>query len=90
MKKAITTFAILVGLTLGGYAQGGGLFQKGAEPEYSNRDAGPNNPMMPIGHGFTSDVNSQNGEPTGPLGSGVAVLLGLGAAYVVAKKRREE
>ena len=40
---------------------------------------GPNLP----GHGAT-------GEQNGPLGSGVAVLLGLGAAYLIGKKRKEE
>ena len=32
---------------------------------------------------------SDDNEPA-PLGSGVAVLLGLGAAYAVAKKRNEK
>ena len=87
MKKAITTFAILFGLTLGGYAQGGGLFQKGAEPEYSNRDAGSNNPMLPTQHGFNSDVN---GDGNTPLGTGIVVLASLGAAYLVGKKRQSK
>jgi hypothetical protein len=34
--------------------------------------------------------HNTNGNMDAPLGSGVAVLLGLGAAYMVAKKRREE
>ena len=40
---------------------------------------GPNLP----GHGDQGDQN-------GPLGSGVAVLLGLGAAYLIGKKRNEK
>jgi LPXTG-motif cell wall-anchored protein len=32
---------------------------------------------------------SDDNEPA-PLGSGIAVLVGLGAAYLVGKKRREE
>ena len=35
------------------------------------------------GHGESDDGDA-------PLGSGIAMLLGLGAAYAVAKKRREE
>ena len=85
MKKTITTLAVLLGLTLGGYAQGG-LFQKGAEPERGDRSTS-SNPMMPNQHGYNGDVN---GDGTTPLGSGVAVLLGLGAAYLVGKRRKEE
>ena len=86
MKKLALTIAIVLGLSLTTFANNdGGLFQRGAsEPNsgiYGTRDGilGPNLP----GHGETGDVDA-------PLGSGVAVLLGLGAAYMVAKKRREE
>jgi hypothetical protein len=34
-------------------------------------------------HGETGDVDA-------PLGSGIVLLASLGAAYMVAKKRREE
>ena len=40
--------------------------------------------LLPTQHGTNTDTNGT------PLGSGVAVLLGLGAAYLVGKKRREE
>ena len=87
MKKLALTLAVVFGLSLTTFANNndGGLFQRGAsEPNsgiYGTRDGilGPNLP----GHGETGDVDA-------PLGSGVAVLLGLGAAYMVAKKRREE
>lgn len=87
MKKQIITLTILLGLGLSAFAQSGnhngGMFQKGPEPrEYSNnRDYDA--PMLPSSHGET-------GDQSGPLGSGVAVLLGLGAAYLVGKKGREE
>jgi hypothetical protein len=44
-----------------------------------------NNPILtlPSGHGDTDDTSA-------PLGSGIAVLMGLGAAYLVGKKRKEE
>jgi hypothetical protein len=86
MKKLALTIAIVLGLSLTTFANNdGGLFQRGAsEPNsgiYGTRDGilGPNLP----GHGETGDVDA-------PLGSGIAVLLGLGAAYMVAKKRNED
>ena len=86
MKKLALTIAIVLGLSLTTFANNdGGLFQRCAsEPNsgiYGTRDGilGPNLP----GHGETGDVDA-------PLGSGVAVLLGLGAAYMVAKKRNED
>ena len=87
MKKLALTIAIILGLSMTSFADpnGGGLFQRGAEPEYfGNRGEGdPDMPLLP-NHG--SDQN----EGATPLGSGIAVLAGLGAAYLVAKKRREE
>ena len=63
---------------------GGGMFQRGAiggEQTLFNRDGGLLN--LPSIHGDTEDQE-------GPLGSGVALLLGLGGAYLVAKKRKEK
>ena len=87
MKKLTLTIAILLGLSMTTLAeghQGGGLFQRGAsteEMEYANRDAMPVLPM----HG------SQNNEDANtPVGSGIAVLLSLGAAYLVGKKHKAE
>ena len=85
MKKQILTTAIILSLGLGAFAQGG-LFQKGEDPEYQTRDVMP---MMPNQHGVQTDANG-NGKPVSPLGSGIAMLLTLGGAYLVAKKRNEE
>ena len=85
MKKLALTIVVVLGLGLTTFANNdGGLFQRGAsEPTstelFSNRDG---NPMLPD-HGFSTNQNA-------PLGSGIAVLLGLGAAYMVAKKRKED
>jgi hypothetical protein len=86
MKKLALTIAVVLGLGLTSFANtnDGGLFQRGAsEPAttelFSNRDG---NPLL-RGQGGSGNAHA-------PLGSGVAVLLGLGAAYMVAKKRREE
>jgi len=88
MKKLVLTIAVVLGLGLTSFANtnDGGLFQRGAaEPAsglYGDRGMRDINPNLP-GHGGTDDADA-------PLGSGVAVLLGLGAAYMVAKKHREE
>ncbi len=87
MKKIALTTAIILGLSMTTFADGGGLFQRGTEPEnatYGNRDGSVTSPMLP-GHG-----QEGNQDANGPLGSGIAVLLGLGGAYLVAKKRKED
>jgi len=89
MKKLALTIAIVLGLGMATFANPdeGGLFQRGTTPAneslYGAREGeGLMTPGLP-GHG------SGGNEPA-PLGSGIAVLLGLGAAYMVGKKRREE
>ena len=89
MKKLALTIAIVLGLSMTTFANpdGGGLFQRGeVSPEanaiYGNREG---NPILPKHEQF----GNQDANET-PLGSGIAVLLGLGAAYAVGKKRREE
>ena len=86
MKKTILTIAIVLGLGLTTFADpnhGGGLFQRGvADEEYYGMSGynrtGSTLPMLP-NHNL---VGSQNA----PLGSGITVLLGLGAAYLIRKK----
>ena len=94
MKKLIATMTIVLGLTMTTYAQGG-LFHRGASApdgeraEYSLREGekggGEATPMLPI-HEPTDGPGNQ----PAPVGSGLAILVGLGAAYLVGKKRREE
>ena len=86
MKKLIITTAIILGLGLTTFANPGGLFQRGTtDEEYTGsssyfRDGG--SPMLPS-HGATTNQNA-------PLGTGIAVLTALGAAYLVGKKRKED
>ena len=85
MKKLALTIAIVLGMSISSFAEnGGGLFQRGetSDEVYYNRD---NNPMLPS-HGL---YENQDADQT-PIGGGVAVLLGLGAAYLVGKKRKED
>ena len=84
MKKQILTIAIILGLGLTSFAdpKGGGLFLRGDNKEASGlRDDDPT-PMLP--------AHNQIGDSDAPLGSGIAMLLTLGGAYLVAKKRNEE
>ena len=80
MKNLAFTIAIVFGLSMASFAQGG-LFQRGDVPteEQGNRGGGPGLP----GHG-------SEGHQDAPLGSGIVLLSALGGAYLVAKKRREE
>ena len=87
MKKTIMTLAIVLGLSMASFAEGGGLFGQGqAAPEENNTSVMSGNrlggnPALP-NHG-------ENTNQPAPLGSGIAVLIGLGAAYAVAKKRED-
>ena len=83
MKKLALAFAIVLGMTISVSAQEGGLFGKGAtrdEIGYGTRDGGAIG--LPSSHGATSDQGA-------PLGSGIAVLVGLGAAYAMTKKNKK-
>ena len=84
MKKTIITLTILLGLSLTTFADpnGGGLFQRGEDMTESHRTV---TPMLPNGHGLSDNQNADS-----PLGSGIALLTALGAAYLVGKKRKEE
>ena len=91
MKKLIATTAIILGLSMTTFAQGG-LFHRGASAgdgqraEYSlmNGAKGGENgatPMLPTHDGSGTD------QPA-PLGSGLVILAGLGGAYLIGKKRK--
>jgi hypothetical protein len=87
MKKLAMTLAIVLGLGVASYANGGGLFGQGqAAPEQSSTT------MMSgtrLGGGPALPDHGSEGNQPAPLGSGIAVLIGLGAAYAVAKKRED-
>ena len=75
------TLAIVLGLSMTTFADGGGLFQRGTQP-YGTRDGDPAMPGLP-NHG-------SEGNQDAPLGTGIAIMTALGAAYLIGKKRREE
>jgi hypothetical protein len=91
MKKQIMTIAIVLGLSMTSFAQGG-LFHRGANADGTpaevsltgdgTKGPGDNTPMLPI--------HNQDGEQPAPLGSGIVLLTALGAGYLMSKKHREE
>ena len=92
MKKLTLIIALILGTTMTTFAEGG-LFQRGynarngfsAYTYFSAKTVDGDDIDAPILPSHGSDQN----QPA-PLGSGIAVLMGLGAAYLVGKKRREE
>ena len=88
MKKLFITTAIILGLATTTFAdptEKGGLFMRGNTAERSMmREGEANAPMLP-NHGLGGNQNAD-----APLGTGIAVLLGLGAAYWMGKKRNED
>ena len=97
MRKLILTLAIILGISLTTFAEGG-LFNRGNNSSYGQTSGYSYydtkggfredvvTPMLPLHNQTTNHPASE----TTPLGSGIAVLLGLGAAYAVAKKRNEK
>ena len=86
MKKLALTIAIVLGIGLTSFADpnGGGVFQRGDETTGGNSSEwfSSHAPALPR-HGQTSNQSA-------PLGTGIAVLTALGAAYLVGKKRHNE
>ena len=95
MKKLALTFAIVLSFSLGAFAQGG-LFQYGdvsdedyygsvyyGYDQFDMRDPSSSGlfPKLPS-HGVEENQNA-------PLGSGALLLIGFGAAYAAAKRRKE-
>ena len=94
MKKLALTIVIVLGLGVSAFADGG-LFQRSYNAENGRsgylyfgqqtslfRETETPQPLMPL-HGLEDDQDA-------PIGSGIVMLMGLGAAYLVGKKRREE
>ena len=93
MKKLALTLAIVLTMGLNAVAQydedkfgiqpwfGSSLLGRDGSQADPTRDGAPL--ILPNVPGSVNDFAD-------PLGSGIAVLVGLGAAYLAAKKRKEE
>lgn len=90
MKKVALTLAIILGLSMTTFADpdGGGMFSRNKAANNNNNTRTEGGLLLPNKHGSNQDWNGE--EDDLPLGSGIAVLMGLGAAYLVGKKRKEE
>ena len=101
MKKLILTATIILSLTMGSFAQGfyqdneavgGGLFSRGPAYDGMTRDGGTFSLCLP-GHNSTTNWNGGSqghDDELLPLGSGVLLLVGFGAAYAMSKRKKED
>lgn len=88
MKKLALTIAIIIGFGIGVYAQGG-LFQYGAVSDEEYYGAGSNAPYR---NGYNMPLlpyHDQTENQNAPIGEGILILVGLGAAYAINKKAKE-
>ena len=85
MKKLALTLAIVLTMGLGAMAQDGGLLNRGVSFD-KNESRG----LRYANDNISLPQFGQQTDAPAPLGSGVAVLLGLGAAYLIGKKRNEK
>ena len=104
MKKLALTIALIIGIATCTFAQeyegNRGLFGRGEKQgsawdwdiwslglfedfDEMDREGDEAGLVLPGEHGLTDDTDA-------PLGTGIAVLTALGAAYLVNKRRREE
>lgn len=85
MKKSILILSLVLGLVIGASAQNGsGLFKRGDAMENTDRGFAKDGmtPGLPGQHGL-------EGDQPAPLGSGALLLIGLGAAYAIGKKKND-
>ena len=83
MKKIFLSLALVLAMGLTVSAQS--LFNYGPDSDANQPTRETMGLMLPSSHGEPGD---QNGTDT-PLGTGTAILLGLGAAYMITKKRKK-
>ena len=98
MKKAIVTIAIVLGIGMTTIAapNSGGLFKRGMADEeyygmgnygYFNPGRGLRATPEPI---FPEHNQDSNSDADAPLGAGIVLLMGLGATYLIGKRRKQD
>jgi len=81
MKKLALTIAIVLSMGIGASAQNSLLGKESYDEDFMDRtDA--TTPLILPGFGSEDDEDA-------PLGTGIAIMTALGAAYLVGKKRKE-
>ena len=92
MKKLALTIAIVLSITFGAMAQQytGGLFQRGmvSDEVYYGGGYGYDDYYDYRGTGLFLPIHGESDNMDAPLGGGIAILVGLGAAYAFARKRK--
>ena len=88
MKQTLLTIAIVLGLGLTAFADGGGLFQRGAMPEqevgiFGKTRTATGMPALP-NHNLL-----ENQDADAPMGTGIILLTTLGGVYLLNKRRKE-
>ena len=81
MKKLVLTIAIVLGLATGAMAQS--LFQKSVREQSNPTRDEVTTPLLPGSHNSTEDAEAD------PLTDGVLLLAGLGAAYLIGKRKKD-
>ena len=82
MKKILFTIALVITMVFSVSAQDG--FFRASNDNYGDRtDVSGTTPALPRGA-----VGSVNADQPAPLGSGLLVLMALGAGYAVRKKEK--
>ena len=102
MKKTFITLAIIFGLGLCSYAQGGGLFGYGAVSEeeddyytawyaFGQEQEFEDNSLFRFLKGSSGlpglPTHNEDENQDAPLGSGALLLVGFGAAYALKKRK---
>jgi len=92
MKKIALTIAIVLGMTIGAFAQSG-VFGYGYSGNNTNGNWGP---MWNHGQDWATPVflalpnlhGTNDNQDISPIGSGAALLIGFGAAYALKKRKQ--
>lgn len=100
MKKLTLIIAIALGMSLTTFADGGGFFNRGTAEEketdiHATTFFNYNNTEMIKGTGDSEDPlfpglpgHGTNENEDAPLGSGMVLLLGFGAAYALKNRKK--
>ena len=88
MKKLLLTIAIVLGMGMMSFAQEAEVYEEaGLFGKASGIFRGEGDESL---FNLPSLNDEDDVDADAPLGSGIAVLMGLGAAYLVGKRRKED
>ena len=78
MKKVLVTLSLILTLGLGASAQSDAFFSYNDVNDQNRQSYGGDMPALPM--------RGQNTDQNAPIGSGLLILAGLGAAYALKRK----